>query len=986
MQGRDAIQKTGARQVAISPLITQDQITEWENYTVANQGWAQDSFDVIHHHGDRHTAGAAPYNFSPIFRPIPAEEPIVEDYYLPIWQTSPIVDNQTMINFDTFNFSFVPRVCDRMMQSGQAVLSETINAYPNAYGPPESFMAVPIYDTAGEDQQVAAVLIAMLLWEDYFINLVPEGIPPMVIVVRNPCVQEFTYRVNGPTVEFVGLGDMHDPRYEDIEVSVSFDTFVNVEECANSVHVYPTHAFHETYVTNRPAIYTGIATAFFGMAALVFLVYDLAVKRKHKKITTAAKLSHSIVRSLFPEKVRARLMGEYGNVGKAPTEAHKLVEKNDSVMPSSKPIADLFPNATVLFADIAGFTAWSSEREPSQVFTLLETIYDAFDRIAAKSKVFKVETIGDCYVAAAGLPEAREDHAVVMARFARDCLLKMSELVHDLEISLGPDTAELGMRAGLHSGPVTAGVLRGDKSRFQLFGDTVKIAARMESSGQINCIHLSQHSADLILSGCDDLSVRPGEQMIDVKGKGKMQTYWLICESPVGSPSLDVSSSREDKGRRSVATSPKDSVNNFRQIARRGSMAPLPSTGKQERLLDWNVDILQKLLKKIVAMRKDEVTKPIAKIAKMKIKKKGEDQTVIDEVQESIRIPSAKDYERDPSSIELGSVVLAQLRDFVTIIALKYRKNSFHSFEHASHVTQSVIKLLGRIVAPEAIDYDNLCYKKKENAVLHYYTYGITSDPLTQFAVALAALIHDVDHEGVPNAQLVKENTADAKRYMNKSVAEQNSVDMAWDLLMQPDYIDLRACVYNSRRELTRFRQLVVTAVMATDIVDKDLKKLRNDRWATAFDQVGAVDSNANLTLTVEDMNRKATIVIEHLIQASDVSHTMQHWHVYIKWNERFFHECYQAYLDGRAVNDPSDGWFKGELGFFDFYIIPLAKKLKECGVFGVSSDEFLNYAESNRAAWEEMGQELVEKFIATYKEKVFGGFRKRWSSDQLLD
>jgi class 3 adenylate cyclase len=73
-----------------------------------------------------------------------------------------------------------------------------------------------------------------------------------------------------------------------------------------------------------------------------------------------------------------------------------------------------------MFGDISGFTAWSSVREPSQVFTLLDQIYNSFDAIAKKKQIFKVETIGDCHVAAAGLPEPREDHAVVMARFAHD--------------------------------------------------------------------------------------------------------------------------------------------------------------------------------------------------------------------------------------------------------------------------------------------------------------------------------------------------------------------------------------------------------------------------------------------------------------------------------------------------------------------------------------------------------------------------------------
>jgi hypothetical protein len=93
----------------------------------------------------------------------------------------------------------------------------------------------------------------------------------------------------------------------------------------------------------------------------------------------------------------------------------------------------------------------------------------------------------------------------------------------------------------------------------------------------------------------------------------------------------------------------------------------------------------------------------------------------------------------------------------------------------------------------------------------------------------------------------------------------------------------------------------------------------------------------------------------------------MQHWHIYRKWNERLFEEMYKSYKEGRAKTDPSEFWYKGEIGFFDFYIIPLAKKLKDCGVFGVSSEEYLNYAKKNRNEWEARGQQVVFEL----KEKV---------------
>ena len=122
---------------------------------------------------------------------------------------------------------------------------------------------------------------------------------------------------------------------------------------------------------------------------------------------------------------------------------------------------------------------------------------------------------------------------------------------------------------------------------------------------------------------------------------------------------------------------------------------------------------------------------------------------------------------------------------------------------------------------------------------------------------------------------MVKEKTRNAIHYQ-KSIAEQNSVELTWELLMSPSYKDLRACIYSSEEELKRFRQLVVNTVMATDIADKELQALRKARWETAFSGDGSLHESPEQT---ED--RKATIVIEHLIQASDVSHTMQHWHIF---------------------------------------------------------------------------------------------------------
>ena len=555
-------------------------------------------------------------------------------------------------------------------------------------------------------------------------------------------------------------------------------------------------------------------------------------------------------------------------------------------------------------------------------------------------------------MAATGLPEKRKDHAVLMARFAKDCLRKMLHVVRKLEIRLGPDTAELGMRIGIHSGPVTAGVLRGEKARFQLFGDTVNTAARMESTGAKNKIHMSEETALLIRKAAHkDIWTSPRKEQVEAKGKGLLKTHWLsysnqsrggrsvsssgtlTASALSGSSNGDVSESCADFSEVDYTTAGLSEVD-CTETANSGDDIYSPMTTeiledsrqkKLDRSIDWVVHNLLRLLKRVVAMR-GGIDKSLNAITGGTVPSGLPLNGVLpmDEVRDIIELPSQeKKYPVYPSNVELPAQVVFQLRDYIKMIASMYNLNNFHSFEHATHVTQSVTKLLTRVVTPanhQVSGFDS------EGNMLHQYTYGITSDPLAQFSVVFSALIHDVDHPGIPNSQLIQENVDLADHYKSKSVAEQNSIALAWDLLMEPQYAELRSCIYTDTNELQRFRQLVVNTVLATDIVDKELGAARKKRWEKAFSTSPSNNtSSRNCTesaLIREDSNRKATIVIEHLIQASDVAHTMQHWHVYLKWNQRFFNECYKGYLEGRTKQDPSDSWYKGELGFFDFYIV----------------------------------------------------------------
>jgi class 3 adenylate cyclase len=226
----------------------------------------------------------------------------------------------------------------------------------------------------------------------------------------------------------------------------------------------------------------------FLFTIMMFLIYDRLVERRQTMVLNKAVQSSAIVSSLFPRMYADRLLQQNNSgqfsVSTSYSSNNKRLKSfligDNETNENEQPIADLFPFATVLFADIAGFTAWSSTREPVQVFILLQRLYQAFDGLAQKRKVFKVETIGDSYVAVTGVPEPQRHHALIMARFARDIQKVVLQITLNLGLSLGPDTCDLRMRIGMHSGPVTAGVLRGERARFQLFGDTVNTASRME--------------------------------------------------------------------------------------------------------------------------------------------------------------------------------------------------------------------------------------------------------------------------------------------------------------------------------------------------------------------------------------------------------------------------------------------------------------------------------------------------------------------------
>jgi adenylate cyclase len=178
-------------------------------------------------------------------------------------------------------------------------------------------------------------------------------------------------------------------------------------------------------------------------------------------------------------------------------------------------IAESYPETTVLFADVEGFTAWTQKTDPKRVIDLLDDLFTRLDEVAAAAGIEKLKTIGDSYMAVAGAPLPREDHAVTVIGAARRMLLAVAawRQAHDVALQL---------RIGLASGPAVGGVIGRQRILFDLWGETVNTASRMESSGIAGRIQVAEST--MRRASPEFVFV---ERVVDLKGLGKVTAYLL---------------------------------------------------------------------------------------------------------------------------------------------------------------------------------------------------------------------------------------------------------------------------------------------------------------------------------------------------------------------------------------------------------------------------------------------------------------------------
>jgi PAS domain S-box-containing protein len=224
---------------------------------------------------------------------------------------------------------------------------------------------------------------------------------------------------------------------------------------------------------------------------------EAEIRRVNDTLAEANARSEELLLNVLPEAIAAQLKEHAGT------------------------IADRYESISILFADIVGFTPMSLELTPEETVDLLNQYFTYFDELVDRLGVEKIRTIGDNYMAAAGVPTPRPDHAAVLAEMA----IAIRDYVKDAPPVNGH---RLDFRIGINSGPVVAGVIGTKKFQYDIWGDAVNTASRMESHGVPGRIQISEATRNLI--GDEFICTPRGE--IDIKGKGPMKTWFL--EDPVG--------------------------------------------------------------------------------------------------------------------------------------------------------------------------------------------------------------------------------------------------------------------------------------------------------------------------------------------------------------------------------------------------------------------------------------------------------------------
>jgi guanylate cyclase len=260
------------------------------------------------------------------------------------------------------------------------------------------------------------------------------------------------------------------------------------------INIVITVVFDDSFASNGEGVGEGTRLAFVGL--------NLGVS----SLVVFAFAGYFVAEAVGQRETANRLL-----LNVLPAKIAPMLKESDET------IAEHYESASVLFADIVGSTPLFTHLDPTEAVDWLNEVFSRFDALVERHGLEKIGTIGDSYMAAAGVPEPREDHASAIAALALD-------MVDELQLTRERNGKRLEFRIGINSGPLVAGVIGKQKFHYDVWGDTVNTASRMESHGEPGRVQVSKATYDLL--GADFVCEPRGP--IDVKGKGSMETWFLV--------------------------------------------------------------------------------------------------------------------------------------------------------------------------------------------------------------------------------------------------------------------------------------------------------------------------------------------------------------------------------------------------------------------------------------------------------------------------
>ena len=387
-------QITGAATLTIHPLVTEENRERWESFSQSTYyEWMEESSNYDRTvnpklYVDRLTTGTeadrakesqrwnvtgiVPRIWKEIEGNVSGTPVSTAPQYFPEWQRAPSSDYNPFTNLDMASHPLFKRSIEGMLETDHPVLTDVTDAsflvkkYDRRFpaedqAEPHSYLLQPIYDDLEVNSTAVGFLSAFLRWGTFFENVLPEYETGIMVVLYGTCGRQFSYILNGYSADFLGNGDLHDMEYDNLKRDFEIAPFARLNEesgeekyCQYSARIYPSDLWKERFYTGEPFWYAAGVTGCFLATTVAFVLYDVLVQRRQRKVLDAAERSGAIVSNLFPAKVRDTLMKE---AKQDKSMSSIMMKDKENGGPSfsenifgSSPIAEFFPASTIMFA------------------------------------------------------------------------------------------------------------------------------------------------------------------------------------------------------------------------------------------------------------------------------------------------------------------------------------------------------------------------------------------------------------------------------------------------------------------------------------------------------------------------------------------------------------------------------------------------------------------------------------------------------------